>query len=519
MSRLKCFVSGLVFAALSSLSSPAQGYESEHFPDGVDHYWIKSASPNIPRYLEMFEQIYDEAFSTNVALPFGRSAALLVGVSDYRNLPLLPSVTNDLAGIRDFMLLKAGFDDVFIVQNSDVSRDLIENYVYSVLPKIVGQHGRLLFYFTGHGADGLGDTGYMLFTDAKRGENWGQSVMPIKTVMDWSREVQIKHMLFLFDCCASGLAFSSKSGTDLSSALIFNTLCGNGSRTVLTAGTAQEDAYALATRSASGNGVFTSAFLRAFENNDTLIEKRGIITINEIFGALQHEITRFAAEHAQQAHPRIWTLDTAHHKGTFLFLDPKARKATLGEQATKLLKLPLKEKGTDPSKLLDVAGIILISSELMGDVYIDGTAMGRVRPGQTAMYLHQKEGVHKVELRGAKSIIQDVSVTKGGLSEMVIRSESDQVVESPLAASRKVKKGKLLIGYRNCSGELRIDGLKAGYVNEGKTLLVEDLPVGRHKYSIISESYILTEEFTIEEEKTTQLLDRPDPPTNLRLVH
>jgi hypothetical protein len=65
------------------------------------------------------------------------------------------------------------------------------------------------------------------------------------------------------DSCASGLAFTAKLELDTTDKLLLQTLSGNGSRTVLTAGTADEATYALEDRQHIDNGVFTRSEVRA----------------------------------------------------------------------------------------------------------------------------------------------------------------------------------------------------------------------------------------------------------------
>lgn len=496
--------------------------QRERLPDGVEHSYCNGSNPHSSRFFQWFQQVYNVDIPTNTSAPFGASAALLVGVSRYKNLsPQLPYVTNDLVAIRDFLISKSGFDDVYVVRDEFVNRDLIEKYIKSILPERVGKHGRILFYFSGHGADGGGRTGYMQFADAAEGQLWGPNVLPITAVTDWSNEVQVKHMLFLLDCCASGLGFSSKAGGEGSARLLLNTLSGDGSRCVLTAGTVEEKTFALAARESSGNGVFTRAFISSFDHTQGESAQRGILTIADVFAAVQKEIASFSAVSGNKVHPRLWQLQEADYRGTFVFPDPRVESAALDEQQAKLLNIPLKAKGADVGKLVSETGIIQFTSYVHGSVLIDGVELGRIASGDTRQYLYQKLGKRRLELKATKGFVLDVEVKKGEVVEVFVTPETDRIVQSPIATYSGTPKGSFKFDLPRTSGDVYIDGLKVGYLHENEQMLIENLTAGEHEYIIRPKNATnrITAKFVVEPGKTTQTVDfRPSPPTNLRIV-
>jgi len=86
--------------------------KTERLNDGVEHWYIQEPDRGDSFLTQEFAQIYSVVFSPQSARPFGRSVAFLVGVSKYQHLSQLPSVLNDVHQMRDFLLYKAGFDDV-----------------------------------------------------------------------------------------------------------------------------------------------------------------------------------------------------------------------------------------------------------------------------------------------------------------------------------------------------------------------------------------------------------------------
>jgi hypothetical protein len=88
--------------------------------------------------------------------PFHRSIALLVGVSEYNNSwPPLPGVRKDLAEIRDYLLLQETFDDVYVLQDQDVTHSALNNLFYGHFNRkeYVGEEDRFLFFYAGHGSN------------------------------------------------------------------------------------------------------------------------------------------------------------------------------------------------------------------------------------------------------------------------------------------------------------------------------------------------------------------------------
>ncbi|MBI3667553.1 MAG: hypothetical protein HY236_15225 [Acidobacteria bacterium] len=64
---------------------------------------------------------------------------------------------------------------------------LVEQYMVNRLPKEVTAQDRLLFYFSGHGADIGGATGYLQFAGAKREEFDSTQYLAVTRCEEWSR--------------------------------------------------------------------------------------------------------------------------------------------------------------------------------------------------------------------------------------------------------------------------------------------------------------------------------------------
>jgi hypothetical protein len=322
-------VSGCLLAFLLPVRSYPQSSQPkrEQLSDGVEHWYIPAPENGESYLTRKFEEIYKIVVPKSTQ-PFGKSIAFLAGVSRYQNLsPQLPSVHNDVVQMRDLLLNTAGFDEVYVAENDVVSRDLIEQYIKGIIARKMDKNDRLLFYYSGHGGDNQGKTGYMLFSRARIGEFWGSQVLAIDALSDWSRELQVQHILFIVDSCASGLAFTAKLGPDTSDKLLLQTLSGNGSRTVLTAGTADEATYALEDRRHLGNGVFTKSLIEAFASRR--LSETPLITVSDLFSSIEKDMAKFRVTEGKATTPRMWPLQEAEYRGTFVFLNTKAGAAHL----------------------------------------------------------------------------------------------------------------------------------------------------------------------------------------------
>jgi hypothetical protein len=145
---------------------------------------------------------------------YQQSHALLVGVSDYRaGWPDLPGVRTDMALVQA-ALEENGFE-VTVVEDPD-SQQLRK--VFDLFISLYGRDpdNRLLIYFAGHGHSQVqtyGATmGYLVPSDAPdpndNPNGFLDKAMTLGMIEVYSRKIQSKHALFLFDSCFSGELFS-----------------------------------------------------------------------------------------------------------------------------------------------------------------------------------------------------------------------------------------------------------------------------------------------------------------------
>lgn len=513
-----------IFVLVMLLLAPTLAHaqiKTETLPDGVQHWYVTEPTQEQSFAMLKLKEIYGIVFNGRGSHPFGKSIAFLAGVSIYRDpaLPELPSALKDLDDMRKFLLRDGGFDEVYVAQNDAVNRDTIEKYMKDAISGRMQQNDRLLFYYSGHGADNHGKTGYMLFGNARKGQFWGQQVLAIDTLSDWSRELPVRHVLFILDSCASGLGITPKSSPTNSERLLIETLSGNGSRTALTAGTAGEATYAV-----EGNGVFTRAFLNAFASRSLSERERGsgFITITDVYADLQKEMAQFRVTYGKATTPQFWTLQEAEYKGTFVFLNPKSVSPRLTEEQAKALGAMPRPKSDAEGSAAGGSGVIQVSSMNSGDLYLDDQPVGYLMSGLTRQLLQQPLGPHQLRLQFPVRIsetefrfqkeVKEITVEAGKITYTAFG------LKPPIDDSGNVPVGTLVVKSNELDGEVFIDGFSVGQFAKGSQLTIAHLTAGSHEYKIVGAKQSERGLVTIQPNQTKYTAFRPPPPTNVRVT-
>ena len=145
---------------------------------------------------------------------YQNSHALLIGVSDYQNgWPDLPGVRKDMALVQE-ALEENGFEVMTIDDPDSEELDKIFDQFISIYGR--NPENRLLIYFAGHGHSQLqtyGTTmGYLVPTDAPDPQQdlngFLDKALDLQMIDVYSKRIQSKHALFLFDSCFSGELFA-----------------------------------------------------------------------------------------------------------------------------------------------------------------------------------------------------------------------------------------------------------------------------------------------------------------------
>ncbi len=143
---------------------------------------------------------------------YARSHALVVGIDAYAALPPLQTASHDAKATAQYLTDSLGFE-VRLLCDSDATRDAILGYLIDDLAK-TGPDDRVLVYFAGHGvtrraADGS-EIGLLLPVGFDP-EHYS-SAIEMDHLVDQSKYIPAKHILFVLDACFSGLAITRAGG-------------------------------------------------------------------------------------------------------------------------------------------------------------------------------------------------------------------------------------------------------------------------------------------------------------------
>ncbi len=141
------------------------------------------------------------------------SYALLIGVSDYTDYwPDLERIPNELQRVES-ALKKHGFQiDKVLNPTGDQMKKAFDLFI-----RLYGhdKNNRLLFFFAGHGYTGRHPKiGYLVPSNApdpaRNKKAFLSKSLDMGQILGWSRQIEAKHVLFLFDSCLEGTVFNPK---------------------------------------------------------------------------------------------------------------------------------------------------------------------------------------------------------------------------------------------------------------------------------------------------------------------
>lgn len=269
--------------------------------------------PSGPTWGEVFR-------STFGGSGFGRSYALVIGISDYFYWPHLDASLEDAKRVRNFLIQDAGFDYVHTLTNAKVTRARIDELMQESFPRRLGKEDRFLFYFSGHGTQRDMRRGMMGYLPLITAERQGYaSMISMDDVERWSQLLgDVRQTLFVLDACFSGLAGVQRKGP-----LSDKTLAGLSQygHHLITAGTASEES--VASLKLWGGSLFTDAFLRGASGRADASTPEyppdGVVSLKELVEYIRHRIDFESQKNRIRMSPQISDLE-ADNAGEFFFL-------------------------------------------------------------------------------------------------------------------------------------------------------------------------------------------------------
>jgi formylglycine-generating enzyme required for sulfatase activity len=241
------------------------------------------------------------------------SHALLIGISEYTNgWPVLQSVPGEIGEVEEVLNQHGFYVSKYLNLNA---RELEEAFKVFINYNGFDKDNRLLIFFSGHGYT-RDEKGYLVPADAPdpRLDERGflRKALSMDQILTWARQIEAKHVLFVFDSCFSGTIFQTRSLPEYPPPLSQTTAL--PVRQFITGGGVEDEL--------PSKSVFAPAFVDALRFGWGDLNQDGYVTGMELGLYLRNKVPVYADQTPQFA--RINDYDLAH--GDFVFV------AGLGQQ-------------------------------------------------------------------------------------------------------------------------------------------------------------------------------------------
>ena len=205
-------IAWLVFGFLLSVS--ASGQSAPNAPDRYKRLFVDYADRR---------PLYEKALNSVglISRPVGRSYALIAGVTQYPNFPVLEQSLKpaalDIEKLKSYLKDQEFFDEIVVLKDSDMNLDNLNYFLQNYFPDRLAHspHSRFLFTYSGHGyAGGAGESerGFLLTSTATSKTDPVNRIdlSVLRTLLDPVIDSAEK-VLVLVNACQSGAFLGRKS--------------------------------------------------------------------------------------------------------------------------------------------------------------------------------------------------------------------------------------------------------------------------------------------------------------------
>lgn len=262
-------------------------------------YAQRGQGVRLPNATGQLVELYDE------------SHALVIGVSAYNNgWAALPGVKRDVAAVSA-VLREHGFNVTVV---NDPTRAALEKAIKDFIYTYGQRRGnRLLLYFAGHGhtlETAAGQQGYILPIEApdpsKDLATFKRLAISMDEIDSLVRQIEAKHVLWLFDSCFSGALFEATRSGPVPPVILERTQ--RPVRQFITAGTAEQ--------TVPDNSIFRAQFVAALRGEGDL-DHNNYVTGEELGLFLSNSVTNYSRRAQTPQHGKIRNPNL--DKGDFVF--------------------------------------------------------------------------------------------------------------------------------------------------------------------------------------------------------
>jgi hypothetical protein len=233
-----------------------------------------------------------------------------------------------------------------------------------------------------------------------------------------------------------------------------------------------------------------------------------------LFADIEKEMGKFRVSHGKATTPRMWTLQEAEYRGTFVFLNLSSKSVQLTGKLANAMGVTLLPKKEAPTAEDLGPGIIQVYSEYPGKLYIDSRDMGYIMPRHSRQFFHEAMGEHhlRVHAGDAKETAVTIMVESGGIAY------ANFGLRSPIDESGNVPVGTIVIeSLQRLVGDVFMDDFPVGQLEKDGRLTVANVVAGQHVYRINDAKRSESESapVVIKPGEILYTVMRPSPPTGL----
>lgn len=253
--------------------------------------------------------------------PFGKKYAIIIGVSDYKNLKKKASETaTSLVDLKyaDSDALKfeyflrnpersgGGWDIYSFIDNQANNLD-VRKKIDSILTN-AEKNDLIYIFFSGHARLNPNNNNevYLLTYDFNPKDPY--SGIPYDWLISTINRSQVKHLVAFIDACRSGTIKNSKGNMLVDQNLLNNALSHSKTKVVFTSGTGAQVSYE---DEKLKQGIFTHYLLRGLNGESKDVNKDGFVNLNELEEYTAERVSNYTSNHADVTYqrPRVSNLE------------------------------------------------------------------------------------------------------------------------------------------------------------------------------------------------------------------
>jgi len=287
----------------------------------IPHKNQENLSSNIEKEARYLNQTINDIIRESKRISYSASYALIIGNSKYKYWDNLYNVEKDVDEV-DEALKRIGFETE-VYKNITMNEF---NRIWSQFKSIKGKKkdAQILFYFAGHGdtiKDATGESiGYLIMKDTPKFEQdeslFWQTALDMRKIVDDSKMIYAKHVLFMFDSCFSGSILNVRADLKkpeyFKDIEYFRRIFAKPVRQFITAGDADEQV--------PDRSYFKDVFIQALNGKWASFVQTGYLSAEELAYILKTQVPEYSKGIAQ-THPQYGKIrDPKLDGGDFIFI-------------------------------------------------------------------------------------------------------------------------------------------------------------------------------------------------------